>query len=75
MQLILGIEGHTLSHADLQRLSHASVAGVILFRRNYEAPEQLKALTGTIRQKFRQGRRITGPDPLHPMLKLIGIVS
>lgn len=51
MQLIIGIEGLSLCAQDAKRLEHNQVAGVILFTRNYESPEQLKALTAAIRKK------------------------
>ncbi len=51
MQLIIGLEGITLTDNDTTRLMHPCVAGVILFKRNYESPQQLKALTHSIRQQ------------------------
>ncbi len=51
MQLIIGIEGLSLNSSDIRRLQHACVAGVILFKRNYQCSEQLKALTAEIRQR------------------------
>ncbi|MCD6047975.1 MAG: bglX [Gammaproteobacteria bacterium] len=50
MQLILGLEACVLTPADIQRITHPAVAGVVLFKRNYESPEQLLALTKSIRQ-------------------------
>ena len=38
------VAGLTLSDAERARLMHPSVGGVILFKRNYESPEQLAAL-------------------------------
>lgn len=46
--VILGVGGLELSAADRERLLHPAVGGVILFGRNYEAPEQLRALTASI---------------------------
>jgi len=50
MRLILGIEGYSLTSADVKRLNHACVAGVILFKRNYHDIAQLKRLTDEIRR-------------------------
>jgi len=47
--LIIGIESTVLTQDDRRRLAHASVSGVILFARNYESPEQLAALTHSIK--------------------------
>jgi len=46
--LIIGVEGLALSQRDCQRLQHPLVGGVILFRRNYQSIDQLKALTAQI---------------------------
>ncbi len=46
--VMLDIEGVTLSHDDRERLTNPLVGGVILFSRNYESPEQLRALTEDI---------------------------
>ncbi|MDF1796242.1 MAG: beta-N-acetylhexosaminidase [Coxiellaceae bacterium] len=46
--LLLDIEGTTLSAEDKELLLHPLMAGVILFERNYEDPQQLKALTEAI---------------------------
>ena len=46
--LMIDIAGLELSDADRERLSHPLVGGVILFARNYHAPEQLAALTHEI---------------------------
>jgi beta-N-acetylhexosaminidase len=48
--VMLGIEGTALTAADRERLVHPHVGGVILFARNYGAPEPLRALTADIRQ-------------------------
>jgi beta-N-acetylhexosaminidase len=47
--VFLGVEDVALNAADRERLAHPLVGGVILFARNFEAPGQLKALTGEIR--------------------------
>lgn len=44
MALFIGIEGLALTEKDKKRLCHPQVAGVILFARNYQNLEQLKAL-------------------------------
>lgn len=48
--LMLDIEGTTLSTADIEILNHPQVGGVILFSRNIESPQQVRALTDHIRQ-------------------------
>ena len=50
MQLIIGLEGLSLTPSDQTRIRHPAVAGVILFKRNYRDSEQLKALTQSVRQ-------------------------
>jgi beta-N-acetylhexosaminidase len=47
--VFLGVEGVALTAADRERLAHPRVGGVILFARNFEAPQQLAALTKDIR--------------------------
>jgi len=44
------VAGLTLTEADITRLMHPLMGGVILFARNYENPAQLKALTASIRE-------------------------
>lgn len=46
--VMLDIEGLTLNEGDRKRLANPLVGGVILFSRNYESPEQLRALTEEI---------------------------
>jgi beta-N-acetylhexosaminidase len=46
--VMLDIEGTELNENDIRRLRHPLVGGVILFSRNYQSPEQLKALTAAI---------------------------
>lgn len=47
--VMLDLEGVDLSAEERELLRHPAVAGVILFRRNFVAPEQLLALTQAIR--------------------------
>jgi len=47
--LLIGLEGCTLREAERQWLARAEVSGVVLFRRNYAEPAQLRALVATIR--------------------------
>ncbi len=47
--LFIGISGLTLTDEEEQWLQHPLVGGVILFARNYDNREQLKALTEAIR--------------------------
>jgi len=51
--VMLDIEGTELNENDIRRLQHPLVGGIILFSRNYQSPEQLKALTAAI-HKVRQ---------------------
>jgi len=46
--VMLDVVGTTLSADDVKRLQHPLVGGVILFARNFENSEQLKALTASI---------------------------
>ena len=46
--IMLDIEGTELNADDVRRLQHPLVGGVILFKRNYQSPAQLKALTASI---------------------------
>lgn len=46
--LMIDIAGTELSELERERLRHRLVGGVILFTRNYESPEQLRALCGEI---------------------------
>ena len=45
---MLDVVGTELSAADIRRIQHPLVGGVILFARNYSSPSQLKALTESI---------------------------
>jgi beta-N-acetylhexosaminidase len=47
--VMVDVAGVTLTEQERERLSHPLVGGVILFRRNFESIEQLKALTAEIR--------------------------
>jgi beta-N-acetylhexosaminidase len=46
--VVLGIEGTSLTAADLGRLMHRLTGGVILFSRNFESCAQLRSLTASI---------------------------
>jgi beta-N-acetylhexosaminidase len=46
--VVVDVEGTRLTDADRRRLAHPLVGMVILFARNYESPEQLRALTAEI---------------------------
>ncbi len=48
-QLMIGIQGHTLTPLEIQWLQHPHVAGVILFQRNYDSVTKIAALCKTIR--------------------------
>ena len=47
--VMLDVEGHALTPADRDLLREPAVGGVILFTRNYESPDQLADLVGSIR--------------------------
>ncbi len=47
--LFIGIEGHQLRADEARWIAHPAVAGVVLFRRNYAEPAQLRALNAQIR--------------------------
>ncbi len=80
MHFIIGIEGTKLTTNDIQRLTHKSVLGCILFKRNYESASQLKALTQSIKalreelviSADQEGGRVQRFDqpPFHPLLSL-----
>lgn len=53
--VMLDLEGIDLSSEERELLRHPAVAGVILFRRNFVEPEQLKALTAAIRDADERG--------------------
>lgn len=48
--LMLDIEGTTLCEHDIEILKNPQVGGVILFSRNIESPQQVRALTDHMRQ-------------------------
>lgn len=48
--LLMDLEGKVLTTEEIELLQHPSIAGVILFTRNYDSPEQLKDLTHHIKQ-------------------------
>ncbi len=48
--LIVGIEACQLTEQDKNNLMHPAVAGVILFTRNYQSPEQLHQLCQSIKR-------------------------
>jgi beta-N-acetylhexosaminidase len=47
--LLIGIEGHQLRADEARWIAHPAVAGVVLFRRNYVEPAQLRRLSAQIR--------------------------
>ncbi len=55
------VRGLELEPAEREMLAHPLIGGVILFARNYEAPEQLKALTAAIRS-VREPKLLIGVD-------------
>ncbi len=59
--VMLDIEGVALTDIDRKRLLHPQTGGVILFSRNYESPQQLKALVDEI-HSIRNPRLIVAAD-------------
>lgn len=57
--LILDIPGTELRAEDIAIMQHPAVAGVILFTRNFESPEQLCQLTSAIRKAVDRNILIT----------------
>lgn len=57
--LILDFAGTCLTAEDRELLAHPAVAGVILFTRNYENPEQLAKLTADIKDTAKRDILIT----------------
>lgn len=47
---MIDLEGLSLTHEDIKRISHPMVGGLILFTRNFKDTEQLKNLTNAIRK-------------------------
>lgn len=47
--VVIDIEGLELSPVECERLAHPLVGGVILFARNYASPDQVRALTASLR--------------------------
>jgi beta-N-acetylhexosaminidase len=47
---MIDMEGLTLTNADVKRISHPMVGGLILFTRNFKDTDQLKTLIGVIRK-------------------------
>lgn len=46
--LMIGISSTSLTDVERKQLMHPAVAGVVLFSRNYESPDQLRSLTRSI---------------------------
>ncbi|MCH9742561.1 MAG: beta-N-acetylhexosaminidase [Proteobacteria bacterium] len=59
--LMIGISGLKLTEAEIKQLLNPAVAGVVLFRRNYDSPEQLRALTSEI-HSLRHPRLLVSVD-------------
>jgi len=45
---VIDVEGGALGDDDRKRLAHPAAGGVILFARNFQTPDQLRALTGEV---------------------------
>ena len=59
--VMLDVEGLVLTESDRKRLLHPQTGGVILFARNYQSPQQLKALVDDI-HAVRNPRLIVAAD-------------
>lgn len=59
--IMVDLEGTTLTAEEKDLLRHPQTGGVILFSRNYESPEQLAALTASIRA-LREPRLLIAVD-------------
>lgn len=59
--VMLDVEGLVLTETDRKRLLHPQTGGVILFARNYQSPQQLKALVDEI-HSIRKPRLIVAAD-------------
>ena len=55
-QLILGLPGSTLGEADIRLFRDTHAGGLILYRRNFETPEALRALVTALEDAL--GRRL-----------------
>ncbi|MGB3134795.1 MAG: beta-N-acetylhexosaminidase [Candidatus Macondimonas sp.] len=49
--LVVGLDGPALTREEIELLAHPLIGGVILFERNYETPNQLRALIGALRAR------------------------
>ena len=49
--LLIDLEGHELKQEEVELLEHPSVAGLILFTRNFYDRQQVQALIKSIREK------------------------
>ena len=58
---MVGLPGMQLAAGDRELLAHPAIGGVILFDRNYEAPEQLEALVADI-HALREPRLLVAVD-------------
>ena len=78
--LLIGLEGSSLSTWERQELRESPPRGVILFARNTESPEQVRALLDDVRQQTGQpswaavdeeGGRVNRMlwAPFHPSLR------
>jgi len=59
--VMLDLQGTTPGAEEIERLLHPGAGGVILFRRNYESPEQLSALVASI-HRLREPRLLVAVD-------------
>ena len=58
--VVMDVSGTTLTEDDRRRIASPLVGMVILFTRNFENPEQLRALCREYRRSFRQPVSLNG---------------
>jgi beta-N-acetylhexosaminidase len=60
-QIMIDIDGHSLSALDREKIAHPNTGALILFARNYDNPQQIQVLVADIR-KARKGDILIAVD-------------